>query len=501
VKLFDRLDNAINPIVVKELRQAVQSRLVTYGLLIFLLLQLGVLGFSLLAREARNANALDFGAGREVFRVLQAILAGSCLIFVPLYAGIRLALERGDANMDLLFISTLKPRSIITGKFVAALVLTLLIFSACAPFMTFTYLLRGLDIPSILLVLVIDLIAVLLATQFAILLAVLPLNWILKGILALLSLGLLWAVLFGTVNITNELVLGFMGVRPDTWEFWGAFLSITGLVLVGIGLMFVCAVALVKPASANRALPVRLYLVTTAAASGGLAWYWARKEATAGPLIAWLIFGVTALCGYLVVAVNEREHWGPRVLRAIPRRRLFRLPAFLLFSGSAGGISFAMVTISFMLIAFLFLVLDFSPGHGPENSLAAAATMLALALYTYNYGVAALLCRTWLFARWIKPLYTWVLGFILVGVGSAFPPLIAYLVLREDMGYRGGPQWWLLPNPFASLVEMADSWRHHGYPEQCLAFAVAWAALTTLVALPWFLPQLRRFRPPAPARA
>ena len=52
-------------------------------------------------------------------------------------------------NVDLLFISTLKPRAIMAGKLQSAVILVLMVFSACAPFMTFTYLLRGLDMPTI----------------------------------------------------------------------------------------------------------------------------------------------------------------------------------------------------------------------------------------------------------------------------------------------------------------------------------------------------------------
>ena len=73
----------------------------------------------------------------------------TCLGFVPLYAGVRLSLERNDANIDLLFVTTITPGAIIRGKYLTAMALTLLIFSACMPFITFTYLLRGIDLPTI----------------------------------------------------------------------------------------------------------------------------------------------------------------------------------------------------------------------------------------------------------------------------------------------------------------------------------------------------------------
>ena len=133
--ILDRLDDQLNPIVVKELRQAVKSRMVVGILGLFLGLQLLLLGFYLLSGEMRSqSQVIDWSAGYEVFRIQQGILLFTIMIAVPAYACIRLANERTDQNVDLMFISTLRPASIVWGKFFAAVVLGLLVFSACAPF-------------------------------------------------------------------------------------------------------------------------------------------------------------------------------------------------------------------------------------------------------------------------------------------------------------------------------------------------------------------------------
>src|SRR5262249_9107992 len=111
--LFGKLDDWLNPIVVKELRQAVRSRVVVAALMLFLLLQLGLFGVYALTTEASQQHESEvFSAGRQIFRVLQGILLGTCLL-VPAYAGLRLGAERSDTNVDLLFISTLRPRAIV----------------------------------------------------------------------------------------------------------------------------------------------------------------------------------------------------------------------------------------------------------------------------------------------------------------------------------------------------------------------------------------------------
>src|SRR5262249_47846025 len=135
---MDRLDDAMNPIVVKELRQAVKSRLIVTILMLFLGLNVLILALHLVFRAARaGIETVDWMAGIQVFRWLEYILLFTLMLLVPAAAALRLGAERSEHNVDLLFISTLRPVSIMAGKFCAALVLAVLVFSACAPFMVF----------------------------------------------------------------------------------------------------------------------------------------------------------------------------------------------------------------------------------------------------------------------------------------------------------------------------------------------------------------------------
>ena len=93
----EKINDRLNPIVVKELRQAVQGKFLIVVLICFLCLQLLTMGL-FLTNEAVTAS---FNAGLNVFRVLLGILFATCLLFVPAYTGIRLASERADANVDL----------------------------------------------------------------------------------------------------------------------------------------------------------------------------------------------------------------------------------------------------------------------------------------------------------------------------------------------------------------------------------------------------------------
>ncbi len=98
--LLAQTNDWLNPIVVKELRQAVKSRVVMAALMLFLLLQLGILLVFLLRSEYARLQTADLNAGREVFLTLQGILLGTCMLLIPSYAGVRLAAEHSDTNVD-----------------------------------------------------------------------------------------------------------------------------------------------------------------------------------------------------------------------------------------------------------------------------------------------------------------------------------------------------------------------------------------------------------------
>ncbi|HWG41375.1 MAG TPA: hypothetical protein VN688_01220 [Gemmataceae bacterium] len=500
-----RADDLLNPIVVKELRQAVKSRVVMAALLLFLFLQLTILLVILLAGEYRSTQTVNLHAGRKTFEVLQGILLGTCMLLIPVYAGVRLAAEHSDTNVDLLFISTLRARAIIAGKFQASIVLILLIFSACAPFMTFTYLLRGIDIPSILMVLGMDFLAVLLGTQLAIFLGTVPANWGLKILLGLIGLGCL-GVLFGTM-MKGSLEMLELGLGPllGTLEFWLIAGAIVVAVVAVIGLLFAWSVAIVTPPSANRALPVRLYLLAAWLVTGGVAAYLTRRFVTPIPLYFWMDGFILLLCVQILTAINERDRWGLRVTRTIPRRWWLRGPAFLLYSGAAGGIGFALLLIALTIgpPSYLLSLERDSFFHLSRGKIDVIDTntlvMVLIILYTFNYSMTAVVLRNMLLPRRLKSLFTWLLALLLGGLGCSLP--FIFLFLFNNEGLRSGRinPWWYITNPAVTIYNIVMDWRSEvgeDFRTGVLWFLVVWAVLMILLCLPWMGRQIGRFRPP-----
>ncbi|MDM8548501.1 hypothetical protein QUF72_00645 [Desulfobacterales bacterium HSG2] len=167
--VIEKIDDNLNPIMVKELRQAVRSRFVA-GILMICLLTLLTAMLAFIGETALDKGG-SLGMGRRAFSFLFPVFMVPSMIFVPVYTGTRLFRERTRENMDLIFISTIGPAAIIRGNLFAGIIIELLIFSTFLPFMTLTYLLRGVDLPSVFVIMAMAFIAITIATQFALFVA------------------------------------------------------------------------------------------------------------------------------------------------------------------------------------------------------------------------------------------------------------------------------------------------------------------------------------------
>jgi hypothetical protein len=492
------MDDALNPIVVKELRQAVQSRFVVAVLLLFLLLQLVFMGIYLVVSGiSGELYSTEFQAGNEVFMLLQGILLTTCMLFVPAYTAFRLAAERSEVNVDLFFITALRPRSIIWGKFVAALVLALLIFSACTPFMTFTYFLRGIDIPSIFFVITLDFVVVAATVMLCIFLAVVPANRVLKSLLGILGFIILVYAFIGTLMGSFEFLrMGLAGLM-ESKEFWIACMAALLGFVSFIGLYFTWSVALLSPPSANRALPMRLWLLVLWLGGGAIMILCSSQIGGEEPFMTWIIVMGVLLCLGLVIAINEREQWAPRVARTIPRRWWLRPFAFLTYSGAAGGI-----LLSCLLFGLIGLIIPVVRDNlvpvrlrGPSGSTRdmihnVFQTMAILFLYVYSYAMTAVLLRSYLLKAAMHAVYTWVLFMVLLAAGMAIPYLL--LFLSGSGGTLETHYMWLLTNPEPAMEAVALD---RSYASAFYDFIFIWAGVVTVLSVPWFAKQMRRFRP------
>jgi ABC-type Na+ efflux pump permease subunit len=140
---LERLGDRFNPIVVKEVRQALKSRqFVTTFLLLLLAAWAGsIFGVSYLG------ESIDYGSPAVTFYAgFLFALCTATLVIVPFSTYRSIVEERTETTLELLQITALSPVQIVRGKILSAMVQVMVYYCAIAPFIAFTALLPGFDI-------------------------------------------------------------------------------------------------------------------------------------------------------------------------------------------------------------------------------------------------------------------------------------------------------------------------------------------------------------------
>ena len=498
--LAGHIDDLLNPIVVKELRQAVRSRFVSGILILMLIVQLAVVGIYMMSRPAEAAS---FSEGRQINSILYGIMLFSCILFVPLYAGVRLAWERSETQMDLMYTTTISPGAIVRGKLFGAAVVTVLIYSACMPFMTFTYLLRGVDLPTVFFLLAIGFVQVLAASQFTIFVACVPTSRLFKVLLGLAAFIGLW--IWAGIGAAG-LPLGFFqgGTIYGGWDWWSVALTLLGLTVLGIGLLYVLSVAMISPASSDRMRPVRFYLMAMWLITGALAAAWSWGSSEWAPWEVWTNAWAFGLAFLFPIVLSERESWGQRIRCGIPRSIPGRAVAILFTTGAVGGFVWTFLMLLLTWTACV-TVTDAFRDYGlvaGAPSADSSPVIIGIALYGMAYSLTAVLLRKLLgLVNLNIPVdYTWLIAFMMISIGSLAPYVLCFFLYYND-----GPavifqdRVWIVTFPMMIVQKEFRTIR--------LIVAAFWACGAFVATAPWLLRQVASFRrlepaaPTAPANA
>lgn len=477
----------LNPIVIKELRQAVRSWAVT-GMLLLFLTVLFISSIALLVFQAFDVGNEDVQLGSVMFSVFVTILAAASIFFIPLYAGIRVAAERQENNPDLFYVSTLSPARIILGKFLCSAYMVLLFFSACMPFMAFTNLLRGVDLPTIFFILFYLFLVVCVANMISIFLACIPVSRPFKILFAILGFIAFFPLIFRVVFISVEFLHSGIGASMGGSIFWVGALTTLSICLATTGLFFVLAVALISPPSKNRGLPVRIYITLIWLLGGLLNLVWVAKTKTPGAIAFWVDWTFVLMMFSLVVVVSNSDHLSQRTRRTIPQSPFKRAFAFLFFNGAAGGL----IWVALLLVVTFFASQAIVPFSGKSiGTDPGKSWFVIIGAYAFGYALTALFIQR-KFLQNRPPKLTGLLMLLLMGGWALMPYFILFFINRLSWKSVDGLQLGSVFNVF-SMRDDAGLVKH-------LYFALAWLALMVLVNAKWFFEQIKNFRPP-PANA
>jgi hypothetical protein len=327
------LDERLNPILVKEVRQSLRGRFFRWMFALTLL----VTTFAGLLVVTVSASAMgNTRVGPEFFLVIYGCMGAAVLIFVPFSAFLSTSAEWDENTHDLLVLSNLGPGQIVSGKLFSALIQALLYYSTFTPFLVAAFLLNGLDLLAAGVVLVCSAATCLALSLVGIAVAGLAHTRALRGVLmAFFGAGL--TIAWGaSIGIVGALVYDSNELRSDEGQIVAGVYFMTAL-LVG-GIAAVIAMARFAHEEENRSTPLRvLSLVVVAAAGAWSLWIhalhtdheisWVLQLAAAHPLLLMWIFFLT-----------EPEELGRRAARFAAERPRLALWSIPLLPGGGRGV-------------------------------------------------------------------------------------------------------------------------------------------------------------------
>ena len=456
VDLLERAGDWLNPILIKETRQALKSRqfIVTFLLMLiasWLISVFGVLG---------AGESLEFGsAGRAFFVFYYDVLALAIFAVVPYTAYRGLLNERDQTTLEMLSITSLSPRQLIWGKLCSALVQVFIYYSAIAPFIAFTSMLQGFDFVMVAFVLLMSLLITLCLTMFALTIAAVPQNKGAQGGSTLLILGAMVFIVISVLSSTPALLMA--AIPFDQREFW---VVIGCYVVASLSFFFLfqqIAVAHLTFESDNRSTGIRL------ACSLQFVLYWlsfsvviwllgsARGSISARDGVYFASFAIlhSAMIGFF--AATEIDFVSRRVRRGIPNSTLLRLLSIPFLPGGHRGFLYVLLHLGLVpvfataLFGIDLLGKSFGSWEGPW--------LLTLMLYVITYlGLGTAMGRGLRrLSAEVRPMHVRVIILILFLVGLIVP----YLPMMFGVKQGELDQFVILrvTNPFETLNAVAGN--------------------------------------------
>ncbi len=454
---LELLIDHVNPILVKETRQALKSRQFVATFLV-VLLACWAASFAVVA--IIGPDVYYVASGPTMLIVYASILAFPLILIVPFSAFRSLAAEQEDNTYELLSITSLSASQIISGKLGSAAVQMMVYMCGVSPCIVFTYLLRGVDIPTILFLLI----------YFMFLCMGLSMLGLLAGtnvkarhthvLISLLLVLCLGIVLISTISSISEFVeQGFVNYQ-NPWFGLVHFAALAFYCSV-FTLLHAAAAAQIGFASDNRSTPLRKRMLVLHACFIG----WMGVMAMLGSQTIDFVWGVILIAAASSVSywyvmgtlmTSEWPHLSRRVMRSLPSSTLGRMFLTWFNPGPQTGFMFAVSSLSAVTITGLVLT-GFLPASGnwPTRS-----TIFYFLLLSWCYSVIFLglgklvvsLLRTFTFVQLSAG---FLIHLVLLLLACGIPQVIFLMTPSLRMGTEFS--FLQISNPIWMLVTLVDN--------------------------------------------
>ncbi|NUQ66217.1 MAG: ABC transporter permease [Pirellulales bacterium] len=455
-RLLVRAGDRLNPILVKESRQALKSRqfVITFALVLIFGWVWSILGLGWLSPNAMYSNQ-----GSGMFAGYYLILAFPLLVIVPFGAFRSLASEQEDRTYELLSITALSPRQIVSGKLGSAVAQMLVYLSAISPCLAFTYLLRGIDALTMLYVLFWTILASLGLAMLALLVGTLTDERHWQVVLSVvLIVGLLLAFWLACMIVFNGMLFSF-GMPfsdPTFWQISAAFL--TGFATY-FALVYYAAVARVTFASDNRSTRLRvIMLVQHMLFAGWMTWAWIVSGGEYEVVLTFLALAVLHWFAMGAMMTGETTELSLRVRRSLPQSFLGRAVLTWFNPGPGTGYLFAVCgALGALVLGFLAVVLrDIYPFPQTFRGRSGDAAILAFGALAVSYlviylGAGLFVLRLLRRAGQSGMLLTILIHIMLALTGCGMPVVVQ---MMSENWYRTGYSLLQMSNAVWTLAYM-----------------------------------------------
>ncbi|MEX2169229.1 MAG: hypothetical protein WD851_07955 [Pirellulales bacterium] len=489
--------DALNPILVKETRQAIKSRQFA---LTFVMLLIACWGVTIGGVAIVGPGIRYMAAGGDLLLFYYGILAFPLAVIVPFAAFRSLAAERDDNTYDLLAVSTLTPRQIINGKLGSAVVQMGVFFSAVSPCLAFTYLLRGVDVVTILLLLGDLVLGSLGLSMIALLMAAVSNQRYGQIVVSVVLVAGLLLVFWYATQTATEIVRNGPMYTGDP-GFWVSVLFGLTVYATTMAILYFAAAGMVTFSSANRSTPLRATVfVQQVCLLGWAAYYWIASNFE----VEWLVMTAIGIGLYWqfvgALLTGESPELSRRVRRGLPQTTMGRLLFTWFQPGSGTGYMFAIANLvawALMLCAASALAESWGTStHGLTVGLLVFC-ILGIGYVVAYLGIGRLIVA--MLRRWtiVSMLGAFLIQFLLALAGSGIP----YVIQMTTAEMRNLPYHYLqVTNPIWTLSYLIDD---RDLPPETipLLIVIPGAALCVFLAnLPSLVRETRQSRLAVPQR-
>ncbi|MCH7751898.1 MAG: hypothetical protein IH898_07060 [Planctomycetes bacterium] len=454
--LLEIVDRA-NPILVKETRQALKSRQFVVTFLVTLL-ACWVASFAVVGIV--GMDVFYVASGDRMLRVYCAILAFPLMIIVPYTAFRSLASEQEDNTYDLLSITSLTSRQIVTGKLGSAVVQMLVYLSAVSPCIAFSFLLRGVEILTVAVLLCSYVLVSLGLSMLALLAGTLARVRYTQALMSVLIVIGLAMVFFASFPVTEEFIRdGYTMFRES--EFWLAYAAVLTFYVTTFLLVHAAASAQIAFPSENRSSPLRRLMVLQQACY--LGWMAVILVLERGADV--LLFGaflVTLFAGIYwytmgTILTSEWPHLSRRVQRSLPQSTAGRALLTWFNPGPGTGYMFAIANLT--TIALTGLVLTAWTGTVTSTPINAEQAVYFIILgwsYVVIFlGVGRLLISLLRRVLFVSIAAGFLLHLILLLLACGIPQVV--FLMSSSFNTSGGYSLIQITNPVWTLFTLLDT--------------------------------------------